>query len=473
MWPFFKKKSEVIQKVIPNNYKQKEPVVFESPELVSLVQDGVLDTSDRMVIAKYINNLKLLVEKAKQEGKINQFITIRNDEFFPHNWEWTINSKDTGIEKVGSNLSYELKREVAIDELGIAKNSPFGIPMPSDDKKINEKMTELDKHLGMAYVPVHFRSTKHFTVNTPLMYTGNYNNVTMGRAFTILDPIDNFLNSGYGYSVSYHDAYLDVSHEALPISQHAVVLISEDKYKELQSDTELMKELSERRLVVYRGDEAVAINMVLTEFGALPTRPGNRFMEYDMDTLELIDNSFKNLAEENHLLHDQSHFSLSGNGHFTSLLDDLNLDNAIAEQEYIQYLKEQLPDYSDKITSSFFHNPRLIEEIIKTVGHQRILEIINHYNVIMKKKATLNYEKYKLDRKRITPDISMLFKTTLSAIKEYYAHEIEYPIDKKEEIQKLMITFFQGGTVENQVAASQQLLNTFNVNLDIESNRII
>ena len=113
-----------------------------------------------------------------------------------------------------------------------------GINIPIPQENIDETLELIDKDTGSILLPVKFRSTKHFTVNTPLEVTGDYNTVSLDRTYTIIDNIDSFLSKGYGYSVAYHDAYLDVSHESLPVSLDAVVLIEESKYD--------MKEISHK-----------------------------------------------------------------------------------------------------------------------------------------------------------------------------------------------------------------------------------
>ena len=71
--------------------------------------------------------------------------------------------------------------------------------------------------------------------------------VEANRNFTVIDTLDNFLNSGYAYTADYKDAYLDVTHEGLKISEQAIVLISEDKYNTLINDPAIAEQLKNRR----------------------------------------------------------------------------------------------------------------------------------------------------------------------------------------------------------------------------------
>ena len=51
-----------------------------------------------------------------------------------------------------------------------------------------------------------------------------------------------------GQYKSYKDSYLDTTHERLPISQDAIVLINQDKYPELIKDDEVREQLKMRKM---------------------------------------------------------------------------------------------------------------------------------------------------------------------------------------------------------------------------------
>ena len=179
--------------------------------ILKIENDGYLDTTNANSLERFKHNIKILIEKAKKDKKIDKFMIIRTDNFFPVDWEWTVASRNTNIEKVVFALSNELRVKLALDKSKI-KSQFNGINIPIANDKLNNLMSDIDKYIGAVYLPVKYRSTKHFTINTPLGVTGDYNLVSNDRDFTIIDEIDNFLNSGYAYSVAYHDAYLDVSH---------------------------------------------------------------------------------------------------------------------------------------------------------------------------------------------------------------------------------------------------------------------
>ena len=261
--------------------QSEKKLILRSSDLYKLSINNVIDTLDEEVIAKYISNVHLLRNKVKDDVNTLRLATIRNDDFFPEDFVWQENSEDTYGEFVSIPLSFALKEAIAKEKMGLKDKNEFGFAIPGlyDEDKYNTEMRNL-RGVGNIYTPVKFRTTKHFTMNTPLGYTGEYNQVKSDRKYTIIDSADGVINSPYTYSISGRDAYLDVTHEGLPISSSAIILISEDYFNEIKEDREMMELLNKRKLMVYKGDLNVAVNMILTENGMLPFRPGMG-IEYD------------------------------------------------------------------------------------------------------------------------------------------------------------------------------------------------
>lgn len=448
--------------------EKEDDVYFESDSIVLMSSDNYLDATSPENIAKYKSNLKLLIERAKESSKIDKFMLIRNDDFFPYDWEWDVSSKDTGLEKVGSSLAYELRQAIARENAGIKRDSPL-FDIPISPEKMSEMMANIDKNIGLIYMPVRFRSTKHFTINTPLAYTGDYNNVESERNFHIIDSIDNFLSSGYAYSASYRDAYLDVTHESLSISENAVVLISEDNYEKVASQPEIMFQLQDRRVIIFKGDEALATNMILTELGVLPSRPGNRFMIYDNNTTEILENSMKNFCNNHSIEYNKGHGNINGHGgHFTDLLDGYNQEYNQAEDELLTFLRNKFPEYTEILSTNFIKNRDIAYKVIKTIGHESILEAINEYNWHIQQQFSERYKKHKENRATITPEISLVFKNTVKAIINYYnSNSIEgISIEDRDQIELLIRTFYHSDIVEDQLLVAETLCKKLGYDID-------
>ena len=261
----------------------KHDVVFDFPdgELVN-ISDEIIDTEDEEMIAKFKHNLQVIKSQIISNGNTSNFFLIREDDELPNNWQWEMLSKNTKLEEVMLPLSQEIRKRLALkdyqERYGNVDNI-FGYDFYGyDNEKFNEILRRIPKNLGKVTLPSHFRSTKHFTINTPLENTGDYNFVTGERNFIILDNMENFINSGYGYSISYHDAYLDVSHESLNISKSAIVLINGDKYQELIKNEKVAEQLKRRKVILYRGETQVAINMLLSQLGAMSFRVGGKYI---------------------------------------------------------------------------------------------------------------------------------------------------------------------------------------------------
>ena len=459
----------------PKDFAEKiqpkiDEIIINSDVIETISQDNFIDTTNPMTIAKYKSNLKLLTEKTKRDGCITRFKAIREDDFLPYNWEWRVASKNTGIEFNGSYLAYALREAIAHQNLGHDLTSPYWIPMPT--QKVEEEMSKIDRKVGLVYAPVRFRSTKHFTVNTPLGYTGEYNLVETGRNFTIIDDIDNFLQSGYGYSLDYRDAYLDVTHESLKISDKAVVLIAKDKYDSIMSDPNMAKQLQERRVVVYHGDESVAINMLLSESGVLPARPGNLYMIYDDEIRNILDSSMQSLANQYGLEYAKGHGNINGSGgHFSDLYDGYNTEYANSNDELIEFLTQRFPNFADKISHYTLKSSEGAFDFIRLVGPQNLLAAIDEYNKQVQQRFYNDFNEYLEDRMTITPEISQIFKTTLLYIRQYYFNEQQNKgdIDTNYKIRELIRVFMHADKIDNQLLAAHELCKIFGVSFQNNS----
>ena len=276
-----------------------------------------------------------------------------------------------------------------------------------------------------------------------------------------MDSMNEFLKSGYGYSVAYHDAYLDVSHESLPISEDAIVLINDEKYERIMSDEKVASELAQRRVVIFKGDESVAISMILTEMGALPSTVGSRYAQYDSELRDIVSSSIKDLAEENGLFFDRSHageLKPDGGGHFSNYYDEKNTDYLQAMKQFIVFLRQKFPEQEELFPEYLRFNEDNSQEIIMKLGTQPLLEAIDEYNDIQRSKAEQSLESYKQDRQGITPEIHDKFVSTVNLVNDFYKGEVNYSnYEERAKTEEVIRSFFQSGTVAEQLEAAQIL----------------
>ncbi len=448
-----------------------EPIELPKDELVSF-SDEVLDTTSKVSVEKFKHNLEVLIKKAKETGKVDKFMLIREDDFFPTDWEWKVLSEDTNLEKECTTLSTVLRKKYALEKSGIAPHiTKNGIKIPrASHEQTMQALSQIDNTFGSVLLPSKFRSTKHFTINTPLNATGDYNNVKTNRDYIIIDNISTFLTSEYGYSVSYHDAYLDISHESLPISQEAVVLINDENYERIISDEKIASELAQRRIVRFKGEEFLAINMILTEMGALPSKMGLLYANYDNEINDILDNSMRSLAKENGLFFDKSHggkLSPDG-GHFSNYYDEKNNDYEKNFTGFITFLRQKFPEHE----GLFQNSSRLTEEmsikIVDELGTTNLSEAIEEYNELASNKLKMTLEEYKQDRQNITPEIHQQFVQTIALINDFYKNEIIYESNEtKNQTEEAIQKFLQGKTVSEQLEAAKNVWKSVpNKNLD-------
>lgn len=458
---FKKKEPEVVKVVIPPT-PEKQEIKMDLPEgTIVDFPEGILNTNSPQNMAIFKHNLNVLMQKAKEEGRLDKFFLIREDDYFPIDYKWRVASYSTSLEQYILGLSYAIKKKYALEKSGI-NNTFNGIELPVEPSKMNEALSKVDPKTGFVYQPSHFRSTKHFTINTPLGVTGSYNSVKTERNFTIIDSIDNFLKSGYGYSIAYFDAYLDVSHEGLDISEKAIIMIEKSKYDVLSQNPVLASKLSQRKVVVYVGDENLAINMVLTSQGALPSQIGSLYAQYDDRLKGIIETSIIDLASQNNLLFDQSHSAYihPENGHFSNHFDDLNTDHYRYIDEFIEFMKAKFPEQSSLFTPSTINNSEYSSKIIEIIGTEALLKAINEYNEQTLTRFNERYASYVQDHDNISEEDKNAIMQTLQLIKENYSINLELPdAEQKALLEEAIRRFFQLPKTADQLEAAKIVWN--------------
>lgn len=471
----FKKQNEIkIDSYTKTTSTEEELFPDEEVELIdgqimNISKDGIIDTNSKRATEIYKHNLKLLLDDTLKKGYVDKFFVIREDDHFPKNFEWSVMSDETSFESTNLQFSYQLRRELATKRAGGDKEIN-GIKIPVSYDKVEEELKKIDKHVGNLYLPSHFRSTKHFTVNTPLELTGDYNNVHVRRDYVVIDDINNFLKSGYGYSVFYKDAYLDVSHEPLKISDQAIVLMEDSRYNELIQDEEVRNNLAGKRVIRYKGDIAIAINMVLTELGALPSKISNKYVNVDDRIYDILDNSMRKLAADNKLQFNRGHFG--NNGHFSGYYDDQYDNVAEYTNLFAEFLKSRFPEHSDLVIPYVFEsNPKAItpnqisyattriNTLINKVGVDELIKAVDEFNAIMHVREKENYQKYLDKQSKITPEMSTIFKRTTKLIDYYFDHKNDMNFDRETiiNVDKYIMVFLHSRDLNAQYEAACQL----------------
>ena len=313
-------------------------------------------------------------------------------------------------------------------------------------------------------MPTHFRSTKHFTINTPLGTTGSYNGVEDNRNFIVIDSINNLIDSEYTYSIAPQDAYVDVSHEPLKISNDVTIMINQEKYNTLKDNEELMTDLNNKKVIIYKGEEVVAIQMVLTEMGILPSKVGTRFYEDNTGlAYKKTEESLKEIAKNKNIMYNQSHGG-EISGHFSSKYDDKNNDWNTSLNEFISFLKSNLENIDDSLIKESLISKEKADELITLVGEEKLFNIIQNYNERVKDNISITRKKYCEERTSIPSDISDIFKKTVRRINIFYKNNEQnnYSAIELNELEENIRLFFQSPSIEEQIKSSSILLKKMN-----------
>lgn len=64
-------------------------------EVTQISKDNFIDTNNEENIKKYHENLKNIISDTRSKGYVDKYVIIRNDDFFPNNYEWLLNCKYT------------------------------------------------------------------------------------------------------------------------------------------------------------------------------------------------------------------------------------------------------------------------------------------------------------------------------------------------------------------------------------------
>ena len=451
------------------NLDDEEQAPAAPEKLEQLEVDGFIDTENPETIQKYKDNLNFLAAEIKKNGRQDKFMLIRDDDNFPHGYKWELASAFTQTEQIKNPLTTAIRRAIARqNHPETQQKAPgdlsFMIPgLVDNSEQIRAEADQLDPSIGAVFGPAHFRSTKHFTINTALGHTGSYNAVESNRNFTIIDTIDNFKDSPYRYSLAYEDAYVDTTHEQLEISKNAAILISKERYEEIKNDEALMAEIAERKLVVYSGDESTAINMYLTEQGIFPNNAGMKFHDYDPELNGILDQSIKDLATETGTPFGLGHGNINGaGGHFSSFFDDHNQDFRDWQRDFLTALSDKFPDNED--APRVMSNYEAAERFVSEVGIENVEKVLQEINQNYLAKAQAERERYYEERENMSAEDKQLMQSTVQHIREYFKDTKDYVYGRSEVYGPIQI-FYQSKSLKEQIEAARQINQFFDQNL--------
>jgi hypothetical protein len=448
----------------------------------------LLDTTNPEVIEEYKRNLRSLIAETKNAGQIQKFALIRTDNHLPENWEWHATSMFTQMQKSHCYLTTPIRMKLAAQIVerekaeeraakeqrrppkkkgffarvfGGSESSADVLSMPASQDVLYAALKKVDAEVGYIQAPSRFRMSKHFTVSTPVSYTGEYNAVETNRNFTIIDNADSFFDSSYAFTADYRDAYLDVTHEPLAVSKEAIILIHEDRINELMQDSKIAEQLAGREVVLFRGDdEGLAINMILAEQGVMPSRFGSgKYAVRDLEVDTIIDNSIKQKCQESGI-----QFGVPHNEHYSSELSDESHEFLMVNQELEAFLKDKFPGHIDIIPDMPLaysgHHETYANKLIDAVGIEAVSEALGEFNMQQMQEYTKRNEAYKQQQNEMPEGMKQTFRETSKKIREYFANSDISFNRQTPEMKRLLHGFYRIGSTTKQQLAGEKLNRT-------------
>lgn len=242
-----------------------------------------------------------------------------------------------------------------------------------------DRYQERTQHIKANYLPYssQYRSTVHFSVNGLVSShaKGNFHN----RNFIIIDPLEYHLKNNDIRSFRLEDTYMygDVS-----LSSEAVIMIKEENYEELLLQN---PQLNTYNIVLYRGDEKVAVEMYLASIGIISEKIGehgsleHRCSQQVRKFRDRLKENF-NIDSDPHWLSKESKLddenSLLIWDYYNNLFYNFMLDKlGINEQEKSFRLNDLMNMGKDS------ENKEYIKMIIKKIGLEQFKQIVDEYNL--------------------------------------------------------------------------------------------
>lgn len=436
-----------------------------------------LDLNDSRVIDDFKKNLSFLINEAKQNGKITRFAIVRDEDFLPLDWKWRSYSMYTQMEYSDCFFSSTLRDTLRFNEIKIqrkekennrkatksffnkffsSKTLEHSVEIPPTEKEIEWSLSKFDNSVGKVLVSSRYRLTKHFTINTPLSHTGNYNSVNSDRNFVVIDDASLFFDSPYAFTANYHDCYIDTTHEPLAISENAMVLIAKEKYENIIKNPEISKILSERKLIVFSGDEGLAINIVLAQNGYLPVRFGLDYAEHDCELSQIIEQSMIIKCDEKNIPYDIGH-----NEHFSNSLSDNSEEFSAQNKLLYDFLIEKLPGHEQDIPTfplEFnFSSGIRAKNIINSIGTESLLNIIQQFNEFQKEIFERRNQEFLLYQQSLTVQQLECFRKIALLIRKTIANDKKSGKNIDNQTTNLLKSFYAMGNFDVQLTAAHQL----------------
>lgn len=327
----------------------------------------LIDTTNPYLIEEFERKKDDLDYEQRKKGfyDVDDFVMVRTTDF--------LNSKHT-LEPICKVPFVTNTNNIALSAMYDILKDKYNIDVLSEDE-------EYDKFKKMTYqyspLSTQFRSTVHFTLNG---LVSNHSKGTFdNRNFIVIDKLSKHLGIDDFRSIRMEDTF--VSGE-FPISNEAIILINESKYKQL---LEAYPYLNTYNVVLFKGNEKVATEMLLTSMNIVPEKIETHSAEYSRRT-ELYQKYFVSVTEE-YKIEEMKHcyspeyaeddqknlvlWQIYDTKFYNELFDYFALKNE--EKEYmVEYLTSYKHDSSEQT--------EMLKNFIMRVGLEKYQKFVTDYN---------------------------------------------------------------------------------------------
>lgn len=310
------------------------------------------------------------VEYTDKQYGINDCILVRTTDIFPMDGiiQTPINANAYGFGRssiMGDAISKKVREK-----------HPNYFMSESAGERYSRELAEFDVCFETC------RRTIHFSMNGLVGSTvyGNFD----GKPFVIFEPFKYHLDSSLK-SLRVEDVYFD---NDMKLSRECSILIEENYLRENSNNLELLEQLKNFKVYVYRGNQQAAVSKVLSDLGYdsyLISSNGYSNGLSDRMAASKMWRFVNDFAKEN---------NISLERHFTS---QINYEDSTARQEkareidikHLTYILDNSnvsEELKNKIVSLLYEHPSylepLMDELVSELGLEQIKELTKKFNDI-------------------------------------------------------------------------------------------
>lgn len=222
----------------------------------------LIDTTNPLLVQEFNERKEMLdyEQRKKEFYDENDFVLVRTTNFLNSNHTFNPISKVPFVVRI-NGIAYSAIYDILKDKYNI------NVYVENDDYKKFREM--LEKYSPLS---TQFRSTVHFTLNG--LVSSHSKGSFDDKNFIVIDKLKNHLGIDDFRSIRMEDTYL---YGTVPISNEAIILINESKYQEL---IDKFPYLDTYNVVLFRGDERLATEMLLVSMNIVPEKIEEHSAEY-------------------------------------------------------------------------------------------------------------------------------------------------------------------------------------------------